>query len=250
MPNYNKHGQSIGLEITHWTPRKYPTLSLIVGQYCRLERISHFNHSDSLYLSYQMKQDDRDWTYISVGPFSERSVFDKYIDKLESSQNSLHYAIIDSLNGNALGTLALMRIDPQNGTIEIGHVIYSPELKKTRIATEAQFLLMKYAIEQLGYRRYEWKCDALNESSRMAAIRLGFTFEGIFRNAIVYKNRSRDTAWYSIINKEWPILKNAFEEWLSPLNFDDNGVQLSRLSALISSKKQFEKRKNHEKRSS
>ncbi|PHM36628.1 amino acid acetyltransferase [Xenorhabdus mauleonii] len=230
MTNYNEYGQPIGLAVPHWIPREYPSLNLIVGQYCRLERINSSKHADSLYLSYQMAQDDRNWTYIPVGPFSERSEFDKYIEDLESSQHSLYYAIIDPLTGNALGTLALMRIDPQNGTIEIGHVVYSPKLKKTRIATEAQFLLMNYALEQLGYRRYEWKCDALNEPSRKAAIRLGFTFEGIFRNAIVYKGRSRDTAWYSITNEDWPVLKRTFEEWLSPSNFDDNGNQLLTLS--------------------
>lgn len=133
--------------------------------------------------------------------------------------------MIDRASGHAVGTLALMRQDPAHGVIEVGHVTFSPKLKQTPLSTEAQYLLMAHVFEQLGYRRYEWKCDSLNAPSRRAAERLGFRFEGIFRQAIVYKERSRDTAWFSIIDSEWPKLREAFEAWLAPENFDAEGRQ-------------------------
>jgi RimJ/RimL family protein N-acetyltransferase len=141
--------------------------------------------------------------------------------------------VIDSASGKAVGTFALMRIDPVNGVIEVGHVVYSPRLKRTRIATEAMFLLMQYVFDELGYRRFEWKCDSLNGPSRAAALRYGFTFEGIFRQAIVYRQRNRDTAWFSVIDSEWPVLRPSYTRWLSDANFDAEGGQVERLADLI-----------------
>lgn len=140
--------------------------------------------------------------------------------------------MIDRATNRAVGTLALMRIDPANGVIEVGSVTFSPLLKRTPASTEAQYLLMKYAFDTLGYRRYEWKCDDLNAPSRKAAVRLGFRYEGTFRQAIVYKGRNRDTAWYSIVDGEWPAVAAAFEAWLSPDNFDTQGSQRQSLTAI------------------
>lgn len=232
MQNINEYGQPIGPELSNWIPRDLPCAAALVGEYCRLERVDITKHADSLFAAYQDAQNGPDWTYLSAGPFSGRTAFIEYVRRIGQSQDPFHYAVIDRLSGKALGTLALMRIDAIHGTIEVGFVVYSAALKRTRIATEAQFLLMEYALGELGYRRYEWKCDALNAPSRAAALRLGFTFEGIFRNAMVYKNRSRDTAWYSITIEEWPRLRHCYEHWLSPLNFDGNGKQLASLDWL------------------
>ena len=146
-----------------------------------------------------------------------------------SNVNSYYFAIIDHNCQKALGYLSLMNIDSINGKIEVGNVHYSNQLKKTKVATEVQYLLAKYVFEQLGYRRYEWKCDSLNEPSRKAALRLGFMYEGMFRQAVIYKGRNRDTTWYSMIDKEWPVLNERFEQWLSPNNFDEDGQQRIRL---------------------
>lgn len=151
---------------------------------------------------------------------------------MSRSVDPFHFAIVDIESGKALGTIALMRIDNTQGVIEVGYVIYSDELKKTRIATEAQFLLADYIFNDLGYRRYEWKCDALNYPSIDAALRLGFTFEGIFRQAMVYKGRNRDTAWLSIIDREWPSKRHKFVSWLSDQNFNEKGKQKISLNEL------------------
>ena len=152
---------------------------------------------------------------------------------MAASVDPLHYTVIDLATGKAVGTLALMRIDRANGVIEVGHVTYSPRLKRTRIATEAMFLLMSHVFDDLGYRRFEWKCDSLNGPSRTAALRYGFTFEGIFRQAIVYRQRNRDTAWFSMLDGEWPALRPCYARWLDAGNFDAQGQQIERLADLI-----------------
>jgi RimJ/RimL family protein N-acetyltransferase len=174
--------------------------------------------------------DDRDWTYLFAERPPTSALFGEYLAGLATSEDPLHYAIVDESTAKPVGTAALMRIEPIHGVIEVGSITYSPRLKRTRAATEAMYLLMRYAFDQLGFRRYEWKCDSLNAASRSAADRYGFTFEGIFRRAIVYKGRSRDTAWYSIVADEWPRIRSAFETWLDPDNFDDAGRQRVRLS--------------------
>ena len=148
------------------------------------------------------------------------------------TDDPLHYAVIDLSSGQAVGTLSLMRQDPTNGVVEVGNVTLSVLAKQTSLSTEAHFLLMSYVFERLGYRRYEWKCDSLNRPSRSAAQRLGFTFEGIFRQAVIYKGRSRDTAWYSIIDSEWPEVGAALEAWLGPENFHADGRQRQSLRSL------------------
>jgi RimJ/RimL family protein N-acetyltransferase len=182
-------------------------------------------HTGDLYAAYRVATDHRHWTYMPAGPFDTVEDYRRYAEEAARSTDPRHYAVIERKTGKAVGTLALMRIDPKHGVIEVGTVMFSPLLQRTAMSTEAQFLLMAYVFDELGYRRFEWKCDSLNAPSRKTAERLGFTFEGIFRQAIVYKGRNRDTAWYSIIDTEWPRLKGAFQAWLSAENFDEQDVQ-------------------------
>lgn len=173
------------------------------------------------------------WLYLPYGPFDSLQSYREWMVSFCNDSDPLFYAILDSKTTNALGVASYLRIDTNNGVIEVGHLAYSPLLQRTRTATEAMYLMMQHAFE-LGYRRYEWKCNSLNMPSRAAAERLGFTFEGIFRQAAVIKGRNRDTAWYSIIDKEWPALKQAFETWLADDNFDADGRQKVALSTLTS----------------
>lgn len=226
----NQFGQPIGAAVPGWSERPRPQRSTLPGRYCRLEPVETDLHAADLFAAYMEAPDDRDWTYL----FSERphtpALFREYLTKLAMSEDPLHYAIVDEGTAKPVGTAALMRIEPIHGVIEVGAITFSPRLKRTRAATEAMYLLMRHVFDQLGYRRYEWKCDSLNAASRAAAGRYGFTFEGIFRRAIVYKGRSRDTAWFSIVAEEWPRIRAAFETWLEPGNFDDAGQQRRRLS--------------------
>ncbi len=229
----NSYQQPIGAPLPDWSARARPPHNAAIdGRYCRLEPLDAQRHAAELYAAYSQAADGRDWTYMSVGPFADAASYRTYAEQAAASSDPLHYAVIERKTGNAVGTLALMRIDPANGVIEVGFVAFSPLLKRTPVSTEAQYLLMKHAFDALGYRRYEWKCDSLNGPSRQAAARLGFQFEGIFRQAIVYKGRSRDTAWFSIIDSEWPGLRAAFEKWLTPENFDEQGQQRASLTAL------------------
>jgi RimJ/RimL family protein N-acetyltransferase len=225
----NRYGQPIGPEIAGWSPRPRPPRGELAGLYCRLEPFNPQRHGAELYAAYMEAADDRDWTYLSDERPESREDFASYITKLASSADPLHFAIIEAHSNRALGTAALMRIDPAHGSVEVGSINFSPRLKRTAAATESMYLMMRLAFDDLGYRRYEWKCDSLNAPSRAAAERYGFTFEGIFRNAIVYKGRGRDTAWYSITAQEWPRVKAAFEAWLEPTNFDERGRQRRRL---------------------
>lgn len=172
------------------------------------------------------------WTYLSVGPFASEATYLGWLKTVAPSEDPLFYAIVDRARGQAAGLASYLRIDPPNGVIEVGHLQFSPLMQRTPVATEAMYLMMRRAFEELGYRRYEWKCDALNAPSRAAALRYGFRFEGIFRQAVVYKGRSRDTAWFSILDREWPAIKDAFERWLDPANFDAEGHQRARLADL------------------
>ena len=236
-PRVNAFQQPIGPDVPGWTPRPRPPLAPITGRYCRLEPLSAERHAADLYQAFSQAPDDSDWTYMGVGPFADVAAYRAFAEAAQAGNDPLHHAIIDLKTGRAIGTLALMRIDPANGVIEVGFVSFSRQLKRTRIATEAQFLLMRRAFDELGYRRYEWKCDSLNAPSRQAAARLGFQFEGVFRQATIYKGRSRDTAWFSIIDSEWPALRAAYERWLDPANFDEQGKQRQGLSELTAMEK-------------
>jgi RimJ/RimL family protein N-acetyltransferase len=229
----NEFGQPIGATVPHWQGAQQPDGTPLTGRYCRLERVSVAQHARDLHDAYSEATDARDWTYLRAGPFATLDALSEHLANCAASTDPLHYSVIDLATGKALGTLALMRIDAPNGVIEVGFVTFSPRLQRTRIATEAVYLLMQYCFERLGYRRFEWKCDALNLPSRAAALRFGFTFEGIFRQAMVYSGRNRDTAWYSIIDGEWANVRAGFEAWLAPDNFDAQHAQRHRLAELI-----------------
>jgi RimJ/RimL family protein N-acetyltransferase len=228
----NEYQQPIGEPVTGWQPRERPARVTIEGRFCRIEPIDLERHAADLFEAYQEAADGRDWTYLFAEPFADFAAFREYLAKAAASSDPFHYAVIDRASGKAVGTFALMRIEPVHGVIEVGSVTFSPRLKQTPLSTEAQYLLMRYAFDELGYRRYEWKCDSLNAPSRKTALRLGFQFEGIFRQAIVYKGRNRDTAWFAIIDKDWPLVKSAFEKWLASENFDSEGKQRASLASL------------------
>jgi RimJ/RimL family protein N-acetyltransferase len=221
-------GQPVGLKVDT-TPAPRPGPVTLQGRYGRIEKLEP-RHAADLWKAFEGHPDL--WTYIgSDGPFTDSAVFAEFIARRAANADPYAYAIIDSA-GHAVGYFTLMEIRPEMRVIEVGHVLYSPALKQTRLGTEAQYLLARYAFETLGYRRYEWKCHALNAPSRRAALRYGFVFEGVFRNYIIAKGRNRDNAWYSMIDSEWPVRKAAFERWLSPDNFDANGRQKLSLSAI------------------
>lgn len=227
----NQYGQPVGQPLV-WQTRPYPQRIVLTGKTCRLEPFSVAAHGADLFAAYALAEDGRDWTYLFAGPFDTQQAWRAYAEQMEASDDPLHFAVIDRQSGKPIGSLALMRIDAKHGVIEVGHVAFSPLLKQTRMATEAHYLLMHYAFEQLGYRRYEWKCDSCNAPSRRAAERLGFRYEGDFRQAIVYKGRTRDTSWFSIIDGEWPQVKKGFEYWLSGDNFTPEGRQRQKLETL------------------
>ncbi|KAB7896329.1 acetyltransferase [Serratia sp. Leaf50] len=227
----NSFNQPVGLPISDWQPRPLPERIVMEGRFCRLEPLNVDQHAADLWQAWSTADDQRGWTYLSCGPFNNEADYGAYLQTAASSPDPMHYAVINLDSNQAEGTISLMRIDAPNGAIEVGFVVFSPLLQRTVQATEAHYLLMKYAFETLGYRRYEWKCDSLNAPSRRAAQRLGFTFEGQFRQAGVYKGRTRDTAWFSIIDSEWPLVKDAFEAWLAPNNLQQ-GVQQKSLAAL------------------
>ena len=189
-------------------------------------------HAASLFASSHVAGSDGLWEYLAYGPFASQGEFATWLEQRAAETDPLFYAVVDWESMRALGMASYLRISPEHGVIEIGHIWFAPELQRTRKATEAIFLLASHAFDDLGYRRLEWKCDSLNLPSRRAAERFGFTFEGVFRQHMVVKRRNRDTAWYSITDAEWPLRKAAFEEWLSPNNFDETGRQRMSLAAL------------------
>ncbi len=201
------------------------------GSHVRLEPLDAVTHGVALFAALSADQTGRMWTYLPYGPFAAAAEYRNWLEAQAGSQDPQFYALVEVGSGDPIGVAAYLRIDPEVGSIEVGHLQYSPRLQRTVAATEAMFLMMSQAFA-LGYRRYEWKCDALNTPSREAALRLGFHYEGLFRQARVVKGRNRDTAWYSVIDAEWPALRRAFERWLAPTNFDAQGRQRERLSAL------------------
>jgi RimJ/RimL family protein N-acetyltransferase len=207
----------------------------MVGRLSRLEPIAVEQHAADLYEANAADGDGGMWTYLAVGPFASPEDYRGWLEAVATSPDPLFFAIIDARTGRAVGLASYLRIDPANGVIEVGNLQFSPALQKSILATEAMYLMMRRAFTELGYRRYEWKCDRLNSPSMAAARRFGFAYEGTFRQAVVYKGRNRDTAWFSILDREWPMLSAAFEQWLAPDNFDADGQQRSRLSDLTRS---------------
>ena len=225
----NPLGQPVGPALPGFRPPPRPPRATITGRWCRLEPLSAAAHGADLWDAYAEDTEGRVWTYLFSGPFQSDAEFAAFVASREPSIDPLFFAIVDAATGRAAGMASYLRIEPAHGSIEVGHLAFAPRLQRTRAATEAMYLMMKQAFD-LGYRRYEWKCDALNAPSRRAAERLGFRHEGIFRQAVVYKGRSRDTAWYSVIDSEWPARADAFEAWLDPANFDAAGRQRRPLS--------------------
>ncbi|WP_036242384.1 GNAT family protein [Mesorhizobium sp. STM 4661] len=212
-----------------WRPRPRPERRIIEGRYVRLEPLSAAKHGDGLYEASSVPDVGGRFTWLPDYPPATRAAFQPWLDKVEASEDPLFFAVIDKASGKVAGRQTLMRIDPAYGVIEIGNIYWGPLISRKPAATEAQFLFMQYIFDELGYRRYEWKCNNRNEPSKRAAERFGFKFEGIFRQHLVVKGENRDTAWYSIIDKEWPALRRAYEAWLDPANLDGDGRQKRRL---------------------
>ena len=225
---YNDYQQPIGDALPDYRAGETPRVDSLQGRYCRLEKLDAERHSNDLYEVYGPEAPEPSFTYLSLNPVADRAELETLLKRMEESTDPYYLAVIDQ-DGRAVGTLALMRINPAHRVIEVGSVTYGERLKRTRAATEVQYLLAQYVFETLHYRRYEWKCDALNEPSRRAAERLGFTYEGTFRQAVVYKDRNRDTAWYSMLDTEWEQRKNRLLQWLDPKNFDARGQQRTSL---------------------
>jgi RimJ/RimL family protein N-acetyltransferase len=224
-PRQNHLGQPIGADLPDWRPPAFVAREAMAGRTCRVEPLQVDRHADDLVAAFAADPDGRTWTYLPYGPWESEAAHRAWIAERTTERDPQFYAIVDAATGRAVGQASYLRIDPPNGVIEVGHLGFSPALQRTTIATEAMYLMMRRAFDEYGYRRYEWKCDSYNEPSRRAALRLGFTFEGIFRQAVVLKGRNRDQYWLSIIDSEWPALRAAFEAWLSPENFDADGQQ-------------------------
>lgn len=227
----NSLGQPVGLPVPHWQPPPVPPRATMEGRFCRVEALSAERHAQQLYEANAIDTEQRNWTYMTYGPFASWEEYRDWVKASAASSDPLFFAIIDKTSGKASGVASYLRIDPRHGSIEVGHLMFSPLLQGKPAATEAMYLMMERAFA-LGYRRYEWKSNALNEPSRRAAQRLGMSYEGLFRQAAVVKGRNRDTTWYAAIDSEWPALKAAFQQWLEPSNFDESGRQRVALSAL------------------
>ena len=218
--------KKFGELVTNWQGCPIPSKKILTGKYCELRILDIERDVESLFKNFLLENSS--WDFLPYGPFLDFSSFKKWLEKDCRTQDPFFYTVFNKKN-NALGMASYLRINSEMGVIEVGHLHFSKLLQNTTAATEAMYLMMRYAFDDLGYRRYEWKCNNLNQNSKKAALRLGFCFEGIFRQSAIYKGRNRDTAWYSIIDKEWPIIKKRFESWLNANNFDEAGKQKKRL---------------------
>lgn len=216
-------------DLTQWTPRPRPDRVTLDGRYVRLEPVDVARHGQGLYETSTVADADDRFRYLFETPPANPQEFEAWLSRIAASDDPLFFVVIDKATGKVAGRQALMRIDPAFGVIEIGNIYWGPAISRRPAATEAQFLFMEYIFDQLGYRRYEWKCNNENEPSKRAAERFGFRFEGIFRQHMVQKGRNRDSAWFSVIDGEWPELKAAYQAWLAPGNFGPDGQQLRKL---------------------
>jgi RimJ/RimL family protein N-acetyltransferase len=228
----NSLGQPVGAKLEGWKACPRPPRDVMAGRYCRLEPLDPDRHAADLHAANSDDHDGRVWTYLSYGPFKTLADYVAWMRRDCLGDDPLFHAVIERATGVATGVASYLRIVPAVGVIEVGHINYAPPLQRSRAATEAMYLMMRRVFDELGYRRYEWKCDALNAGSRAAAARLGFRFEGVFRQATLYKGRNRDTAWFAVTDGDWPALKARFEHWLDPANFDGDGGQRESLSGL------------------
>ena len=213
-------------------PARRPSRTTLPGRTVTLTPLDSQAHGKALYEGIQGEAGEWLWQYLFEGPFADRAAFDVHLRRIAASEDPLFLAILDNATGSAVGYASYMRIEPVHRVIEVGSILYTPRLQQTTLATEAMYLMARHVFEDLGYRRYEWKCNALNAPSRRAALRFGFTFEGVFRQHMIVKGRNRDTAWFSMLNSEWPARKANFERWLDPSNFGADGRQKVALSAL------------------
>jgi RimJ/RimL family protein N-acetyltransferase len=220
-------------DLSRWTARPRPSADVLEGRWCRLERLEAARHADDLFAASTAPGAEERFRYLFDRPPATRADLALWMERAAASEDPRFYAVIDRASGRAEGRQALMRITPEHGVIEIGNILWGPRIARTRVATEALYLSAAYSFDALGYRRFEWKCDALNEPSRRAALRFGFLFEGIFRSHMVVKGRNRDTAWFAITEAEWPRLKAGMEQWLAPANFDAEGRQRQPLGDVI-----------------
>lgn len=228
----NELGQPVGAPLPDWQPARLPPRTAMQGRYCRVEPLEPDRHGEDLFAAFAADREGRGWTYLPYGPFPAPGPFQDWLHQAASGSDPLFHAIVAADSGRACGLASFLRIEPGTGCIEVGHIHYAPALQRRPAATEAMYLMMARVFDELGYRRYEWKCDSLNAPSRAAALRLGFSYEGLFRQATIYRGRNRDTAWYSVIDAEWPMLRAAFRAWLDPANFDVAGRQRRSLAAL------------------
>lgn len=228
----NHMGQPIGFPVDAWTPRPRPPLTPMEGRFCRVEPLDAEQHCAGLFDAYSADRDGRMWTYLPWGPYADFGDFLAATKIGLKREHFVTYAVIDAASNKAVGIASYLNINLTAGSIEVGGITYSPALQRRPAGTEAMFLMMRRAFDELGYRRYEWKCNALNAASRAAAARYGFRFEGVFRQADVVKGHNRDTAWFSITDREWPRIKTAFERWLAPANFAADEQQRESLSTL------------------
>ena len=203
------------------------------GRLCRLEPLDVAKHAAALHEAHALDREGRNWTYLPYGPFASAADYTRWVEWAAAQEDPQFYGIVERVTERPVGAASYLRIEPAMGVIEVGHLAFSPALQRTPAATEAMYLMMRRVFDELGYRRYEWKCDSLNAPSVAAARRLGFRFEGTFRQAVVIKGRNRDTTWLSIIDREWPAVKQALEAWLAPANFDPAGAQRRRLGELM-----------------
>ncbi len=221
--------QEFGERVAGWTVPERPGPAVLHGRLAQLERLDAAAHAEGLFAA--NRADDAIWSYLPYGPFDRLEDYRHWVDGMAASADPYFYAIRSMGNGDLGGVASYLRITPEAGSIEVGHITLSPRLQRSAVATEALFLMMQWAFDA-GYRRYEWKCDALNLASRRAAERFGFSYEGLFRQASIVKGRNRDTAWFAVIDKDWPRLHDAYRRWLAPENFDETGQQRQSLAAL------------------
>lgn len=231
----NDHGDPIGIRLEEIpTPTRPSEALLLQGQYCHLEPLDADKHAEELWHAFALDTEGKLWTYMPQGPFASTHDYRQWVLQFQHKADPFFYAIIEKSSGKAVGVASYLRIDPASASIEVGYITFSPIIQQRPIATEAMYLMMRHAFE-LGYRRYEWKCNSLNLPSINAAMRLGMTFEGLFRQAAMPKGHNRDTAWFAILDRDWPAARQAFENWLSKDNFDASGQQKTSLSSLTAS---------------
>lgn len=227
----NALGQEVGAAVGDWRPPARPDDRALEGRLCVVERLRADRHAAALFAANAIDREGRMWTYLPHGPFADFADYRAWLEAAQDSPDPWFYAIVDKATGQPAGIASYLRISPEAGSIEVGALVFSPLLQRQPAATEAMALMMAQAFA-LGYRRYEWKCDALNQASRAAALRLGFRYEGTFRKAAIVKGRNRDTAWFAVTDDEWLTLQGILTGWLDPANFDEAGRQRKALSAL------------------